>query len=60
MSDKGLKIEEKRTVGYDVVDITDYGIPPRDAYNEIDRIQDYAQRVKQALNEANKTELVTL
>lgn len=60
LSDKGMKIEEKRTVGYDVVDVTDYGIPAREAFNEIDRIQDFAQRVKQALNEANKTPLADI
>ena len=60
LSDKGMKIEEKRTVGFDVVDVTDYGIAAREAFNEIDRIQDFAQRVKQALNEANKTPLADI
>lgn len=59
-SDKGLKVEEQELLGYDVSETKDYGIPIRDAYNEIDRIQDFAQRVKQAINEANKTELVEL
>jgi hypothetical protein len=60
MSDKGMKIEETKTIGYDIVETTDYGIAIRDAYNEIDRIQDFAQRVKQAINRANKTELVDI
>ncbi len=60
MSDKGMKIEEIKTIGYDIVETTDYGIPVREAYNEIDRIQDFAQRVKQAINRANKTELVEM
>jgi len=29
-------------------------------WNAIDRVQEYQQRVKQAINRANKTELVTL
>jgi hypothetical protein len=60
LTDKGIKVEEIETIGYDVTETTDYGLPVRDVYNEIDRIQDFAQRVKQAINEANKTELVDL
>ncbi len=60
MSDKGMKVEEVVVEGYDVQETTDYGIVPREAYNEIDRIQDFAQRVKQAINRANKTDLVDL
>jgi hypothetical protein len=57
-SDKGLKAEEMELVGYDVVEITDYGLSSRDIWNEIDRVQEFLQRVKQAINRANKTELV--
>jgi hypothetical protein len=60
MSDKGMKIEETEIIGYDVVETTDYGIAQRDAWNEVDRIQEFAQRVKQAINRANKAELVEL
>lgn len=56
-SDKGLKAEEMVTLGYDVVEVTDYGLPARAMYNEIDRVQEFLQRVKQAINRANKTEL---
>ncbi|MEM9195966.1 MAG: hypothetical protein AAGF12_42760 [Myxococcota bacterium] len=59
-NEHGLKIEEMELLGYDVSETTDYGIPQRDAWNEIDRIHDYAQRVKEAVNEANKAELVEL
>jgi len=55
-----LKVEEMELLHYDVVDITDHGIPVREAFNEIDRIQDFGQRVKQAISQANKTELVEL
>lgn len=60
MSDKGMKIEETETIGYDVKEITDYGIAQRTSWNMVDRIQDFAQRVKQAINRANKTELIEL
>ena len=59
-SDKGLKAEEIELVGYDVVETTDYGLPSREVWNEIDRIQEFLQRVKQAINRANKTDLVDL
>jgi len=59
-SDKGLKAEEMETLGYDVTEVTDYGLPSREVWNEIDRIQEFAQRVKQAINRANKSELVDL
>jgi len=57
-SDKGLKTEEMITLGFDVVEVTDYGLPAREMYNEIDRVGEFLQRVKQAINRANKTELV--
>jgi hypothetical protein len=60
LTEKGHKVEEIETIGYDVVETTDYGIAQRDAWNEIDRIQDFAERVKQAINQCNKTELVDL
>jgi hypothetical protein len=56
-SDKGLKAEEMELLGYDVVEVTDFGLPARDMYNEIDRVGEFLQRVKQAINRANKTEL---
>lgn len=58
ITDKGMKIEETIVTGYKVEEITDYGIPQRESWNEIDRIHDFAQRVKQAINEANKTQLI--
>ncbi|WP_245646363.1 hypothetical protein [Nocardiopsis trehalosi] len=59
-SDKGLKIEEMQLLGHDVVEVTDYGLPRRGQWDEIDRIGEFAQRVKQAINRANKTELADL
>jgi len=60
VSDKGMKVEEVETIGWDVTEVTDFGIAKREAWNEVDRIQDFAQRVKQAINQANKTELVEI
>jgi hypothetical protein len=59
-SDKGLKIEETELLGHDVVEVTDYGLDRRDQWDAIDRIGEFAQRVKQAINQANQTELVEL
>jgi hypothetical protein len=60
LTEKGHKVEETEVIGYDVVELTDFGVPRRDAWNEVDRIQDFAERVKQAINQANKTELVAI
>jgi hypothetical protein len=59
-SDKGLKVEEIELLGHDVVEVTDYGLPRREQWDTIDRIGEFAQRVKQAINQANKTELAEL
>lgn len=59
-SDKGLKVEEIKLLGHDVVEVTDYGLPRRDQWDAIDQIGEFAQRVKQAINQANKTELAEL
>ena len=60
LTEKGHKVEEVEVTGYDVTETTDYGLPRREAWNEVDRIQEFAQRVKQAINQANKVELVEL
>ena len=57
-NDKGLKAEEMELLGWDVVEVTDFGLPTRSVWNDIDRVQEFLQRVKQAINRANKTELV--
>jgi hypothetical protein len=59
-SDKGLKVEETELLGHDVVEITDYGVARREQWDAIDQIGEFAQRVKQAINQANKTELAEL
>lgn len=60
LTEKGHKVEDKIIEGYDVVEITDYGFGQRDVWNEVDRVQEFAQRVKQAISGANSTELVPL
>lgn len=60
LTDKGMKVEEYQTLGYEVSEVTDYGAPKREAWNEVDRIQEFGERVKQAIAEANKTELVAV
>lgn len=60
LMEKGLKVEEVTIEGYNVVETTDYGILSRKVWDEIDKIQEFAQRVKQAINECNKTELLPL
>jgi hypothetical protein len=59
-SDKGLKVEEIELLGHDVVEVTDYGVPRREQWDAIDQIGEFAQQVKQAINRANKTDLVEL
>ncbi len=53
-----VKVEEMELLGYDVVETKDYGLPQRDVWNEVDKIQEFAQRVKQAIARANKVELI--
>lgn len=37
-SDKGLKVEEIELLGYDVVEVTDYGVGRRQQWDIIDRV----------------------
>lgn len=58
ITDKGHKVEELELEGYKVIDTTEYGSNQREVWNEIDRIQEFAASVKQAINDANRTELI--
>lgn len=60
LTDKGMKVEDVILEGYEITETTSYGRPQREVWNQIDRIQEFGQRVQQALNETNKTELVEL
>ncbi|MFW9998153.1 MAG: hypothetical protein ACFFD4_39290 [Candidatus Odinarchaeota archaeon] len=60
MSDKGNVIENQVLDYYFVEEIQDYGYPEREIFDEIDKIQAWMQRLKEAVNKANETELVNL
>ena len=57
-NDKGMKAENDIIDKYRIEEIVDYGWNERDVFDEIDKIHDWLQRIKNAINEANKTELV--
>jgi len=38
----------------------DFGFDERKVYDEIDKIHDWQHRLKEAINQANKTELIEL
>ena len=60
LSEQGHKIEEEYIDYYDVEEITDYGFEEREVYDEIDKIHAWQQRLKEAINQANKTDLIEL
>ncbi len=60
LSDKGIKIEKDIIEYYNVSENTDYGMPEREIFDEVDKIHKWLEGIKSAINEANKTELVNL
>lgn len=60
LSSKGHKISKQRVDYYVVEEVTDYGRPEREVFDEIDQIHDFQTRLRNAINQANKTELVEL
>nr|MDO8087579.1 hypothetical protein [Candidatus Sigynarchaeum springense] len=60
LSDKGHKIEKQVVDYYQIEEVTDYGHDERKVFDEIDKIHLWLQRVRNAINEANKTDLVEL
>ena len=60
LSEQGHKIEERIIDYYEVQEITDYGEGERNVFDEIDRIHEWQHRLKEAINQANKTELIDL
>ncbi len=60
LSDKGHKIEKQVIEYYTITENTDYGKPEREIYDEIDKIHKWLERIKNAINDANKTELINL
>lgn len=55
---EGVKFTKSVLQGYTKTVIEDFGISQRQKYDEQDKINHFARRVKKALNEANKAELL--
>lgn len=60
VSEKGVVITNQVLDYYQVEEITDYGLPERTVYDEIDKIHIFMKNIKEAINNANQTELVDL
>ncbi len=60
LSEQGHKIEEDIIDYYSVEEVTDYGVDERKVFDEIDKIHAWQHRLKEAINQANKTELLEL
>ncbi len=60
LSEQGHKIEEDIVDYYGVEEVTDFGIEERKIFDEIDKIHAWQHRLKEAINQANKTELLDL
>jgi DNA polymerase III delta prime subunit len=60
LSEQGHKIEENVVDFYLVQEITDYGRAERDVFDQVDKIHEWLSRIRNAINEANKVELVEL
>lgn len=58
LSDKGHKIEKEYIDYFTITDVIDYGRNEREIFDETDKIHAWLERIKNAINEANKTELV--
>lgn len=58
MSDRNLKIEKDIVEYYSITEVTDYGIPERQVFDEVDKIHNWMERIKNAINDANKTNLI--
>ena len=60
LSEQGHKIEEEYIDYYNVEEVKDFGYDERRVNDEIDKIHDWQHRLKEAINQANKTELIEL
>ncbi len=60
LSEQGHKIEQEYIDYYNVEEIVDYGFDERAVYDNIDKLHAWMQRLKEAINQANKTDLITL
>ena len=60
MGEKGQVITNNVIDYYTVEERTDYGYNQRQVYDEIDKIHQWLVRLKEAINQANRTPLVEL
>lgn len=60
LSDKGHKIEEKMIDYYEVQEYADFPKPEREVFDAVDKIHAWQQHLKEAINQANKTELIEI
>ena len=60
LSEQGHKIEEEYIDYYNVEEVKDFGYDERRVNDEIDKIHDWQHRLKEAINQANKTELIDM
>jgi hypothetical protein len=60
MSDKGMKVENDVIEKYSIEEVKDFGWEERKIFDKVDEIHLWLQRIKNAINDANKTELIEL
>ncbi len=60
MGEKGNVITNQVIEDYAIEEVVDYGLPQREVFDRIDEIHAWMHRIKEAINEANKTELEEL
>jgi len=58
--DNNIRVEESILQYYTIQEHVDYGLDTRRINDEIDRIHEWLGRLKKALNEANKADLIAL
>ena len=60
VTEKGQVMENRLIDYYTVEENTDYGVDVREIYDMTDNVHEWQQRIKEAINRANQTELVDL
>ncbi|MCY3413408.1 MAG: hypothetical protein INQ03_17340 [Candidatus Heimdallarchaeota archaeon] len=59
LGEKG--VAENRVIDYyDVIEVNDYGLYEREIFDSTDKVHAWMQRLKEAVNKANETELIEL
>ncbi len=59
LNDKGLA--ENKVIDYhDVQEVEDFGYSEREVFDEVDKVHKWMQSLKEAVNQANQTELVEI